>query len=459
MADAYDLVVIGGGTGGYAAALRAAQLDQSVALIERDLVGGTCLHRGCIPTKALLHSAEVYDTAREAKRFGVAVEGLSYDWGGVSKHKEQVVQKMHRGLEGLIEHRSIEVIRETAALRGAGRIAAGDREIEARATVIATGSVPKMLPGLEAGERVLTSDTALTLDRVPSSAIVIGGGSVGVEFASLWASFGSTVTIVEMLPSLVPLEDPDIGKELARAFSKRGITAMVGAKLEDTSVGDEAVKATVSTDGKTEELEAEVLLVAVGRAPVSGEVGLDAIGVSPDERGFVPVDGHCRTSAEGVWAVGDVLATPQLAHVAFAEGILVAEQAGGKRPMPVNYHAIPRCTYCVPEVAAVGLTTPEARERGADVVTKNVAFSGIGKAAILGDTTGFCKIVADRGGEILGVHFIGPRVTELVAEAMLAVGWEAVPEEVAALIHPHPTLTESMGEAALALSGKALHTA
>jgi dihydrolipoamide dehydrogenase len=331
------------------------------------------------------------------------------------------------------------------------------QELTGKNVIVATGSEPKMLPGLEAGERVITSDQAL-VEGVPKSAIVLGGGSVGVEFASVWRSFGADVTVVEMLPTLVPLEDADLGKELAKQFTKRGIKCLTGAKLEDAKVGGQSVQATVSIDGKTETLEAEVLLVAVGRGPVTKGAGLDDVGIEADRRGFITVKDNLETTQGGVFALGDVIATPGLAHVAFAEGIYVAEQLAGLNPTSIDYDAVPRATYSSPEVAGVGLTEAQARERDHDVVTKTVQLTGIGKAVILG-TTGFCKVVAEKGGRILGVHYIGARVTELVAEAMLAVGWEAMPEEVAQFIHPHPTLTESFGEAVLALSGRALHTA
>jgi len=458
MADQFDLVVLGGGTGGYSAALRAAELGMSVALVERGKVGGTCLHQGCIPTKALLHAAETYDAARDGERFGIKASDVTYDWDGVQSYKGGVVDRMYKGLQGLLKHRKVEVIEGSGELRSPTTIAAGGRELSAKKIVVATGSKPKVIPGLASGERIITSDEALVLDRVPKSAIVLGAGSVGVEFASVWASFGAEVTVVEMLPGLVPLEDADLGKELLRAFKKRKIRGLVGAKLENAEAGEKSVTATVTTEGKSETLEAELLLVAVGRGPVTEGAGLEAVGVKTD-RGFVVVDGACQTSQPGVYAVGDCIPTPQLAHVAFAEGMLAAEHAAGKNPAAINYDAIPRCTYCVPEVAAVGLTEAQAKERGHDVVSKTVSLGAIGKAVILGETSGFCKIVAAEEGPILGVHFIGPRVTELVAEAMLAVGWEAMPEEVAALIHPHPTLTESFGEAALALAGRALHTA
>jgi dihydrolipoamide dehydrogenase len=458
MADQFDLVVLGGGTGGYSAALRAAELGMSVALVERGKVGGTCLHQGCIPTKALLHAAETYDNARDGDRFGIKVSDVTFDWDGVQTYKSGVVERMYKGLTGLLKHRKIEVIESSGELRSPTSISAGGRELTAKKIVVATGSKPKVIPGLDVGERIITSDEALPLGRVPKSAIVLGAGSVGVEFASVWASFGAEVTVVEMLPGMVPLEDADLGKELARAFKKRKIRTLTGAKLEEAQPGEKSVTATVTTDGKSETLEAEVLLVAVGRGPVTEGAGLEAAGVKT-ERGFITVNASCETSQPGVYAVGDCIATPQLAHVAFAEGMLAAEHAAGQSPAAINYDAIPRCTYCVPEVAAVGLTEAQAKERGHDVVAKTVSLGAIGKAVILGETSGFCKIIAAKDGPILGVHFIGPRVTELVAEAMLAVGWEAMPEEVAALIHPHPTLTESFGEAALALAGRALHTA
>lgn len=457
MADQFDLIVLGGGTGGYSAALRASGLGLSVALVERDKVGGTCLHRGCIPTKALLHSAEVFDTIRDASRFGVSAGEPTFDWTGVQGHKQKVVDKMHKGLEGLIKHRKIETVAGSGKLTSPTTVEVDGRTLTGKNIVVATGSTPKRLPGLE-GDRVITSDEALSVG-VPKSAIVLGAGSVGVEFASIWASFGAKVTIVEMLPTLVPLEDGDLGKELARAFAKRGITCLVGAKMDDAKVTDNGVTVTVTKDGKSETIEAEVLLVAVGRAPVTKDAGLEAAGVQTDERGFVVIDERLRTTAPGVYAIGDCIPTPALAHVSFAEGMFVAETLAGQDPTPINYDAVPRATYCVPEVGAVGLTEAQARERGGEIVAHKVNLAAIGKAAILGETAGFCKIVARKEGEILGVHFIGARVTELIAEAMLAVGWEAMPDEVAALIHPHPSLTEVFGEAALALAGRALHTA
>jgi len=455
--DAFDLIVLGAGTGGYAAALRGATLGLSVALVEREKVGGTCLHWGCIPTKALLHSAEVLDTINEASHFGVAADNPRFDWDGVQQYKEGVVGKMFKGLEGLIKARKIEVVRGEGAMRSPTTVAVGDRQLTGRNVVIATGSAPKMIPTLTPGPRVITSNEALSMG-VPRSAIVLGGGSVGSEFASLWNSFGSKVTLVEMLPTLVPLEDPDCGKELAKQFTKRGISVMTGAKVEDVNVSDDRVTATIATNGKTQTVEAEVILVATGRRPVTEGAALDAAGVQLDDRGFVTIKDGFETAASGVFAVGDVIATPGLAHVSFAEGMYVAELLAGLNPRPIDYNAIARVTYSAPEVAAVGLTEAQAREKGADVVTKSVNFNHIGRAVILG-ASGFCKIVADKSGAVLGTHFVGPRVSELVAEAILAVGWEAMPEEVSQFIHPHPSMSEAFGEATLAMAGRPLHTA
>ena len=453
MADTFDLIVLGGGTGGYAAAIRAATLGKSVALVEHDKLGGTCLHRGCIPTKALLHSAEVFDEVREGSKFGINATA-TFDWDGVQGFKSSVVDQMTKGLTGLLKARKIDVVTGAGVMTSPTTVTVGERELTAANIVVATGSAPKMIGGIERGNRVITSDEALSLG-VPKSAIVLGGGAIGVEFASVWASFGAQVTVVEMLPTLVPLEDADLGKELAKQFKRRGITSMTGAKLEEAKVTDHGVTAQISTDGKTETVEAEVLLVAIGRGPVT--TGIENAGIALDQRGYVTVDANLQTSVPGVYAVGDCIATPALAHVAFAEGMYVAELLAGQNPLPINYDAVPRATYCMPEVAAVGLTEAQARERGHDVVTSKVALGHIGKAVILG-TSGFCKLVSAKDGALLGAHFIGARVTELVAEAMLAVGWEAMPSEIAQFIHPHPTLTEAMGEAALALAGRPLHT-
>ncbi|HEV8571436.1 MAG TPA: dihydrolipoyl dehydrogenase [Actinomycetota bacterium] len=459
--DSFDVVVVGAGTGGYSAGLRAAQLDKRVALVERDdRLGGTCLLRGCIPTKALLQSAAVMDEINRSEDWGIKASGEP-DWSGVQSFKQKVVDKLVNGLTGLIKARKIEVVKGTGRLVGATKVEVdgdgGSRSIEARHVVVAAGSFPKLLPGMEISERIITSDQALELDRIPSSAVVIGAGAVGLEFASVYRSFGAEVTVIEALDRIAPLEDEDISKELERAFRKRRIQTRAGAKVHDVSEGGEGVTVTFEAGGSTEKVDAEICLVAVGRGPITEGLGADAAGVELD-RGFVKVNGQLRTSAENVWAVGDVAATPlQLAHVAFAEGIAVAERIAGLDVPEIDYVGIPRVTYCAPEVASVGLTEAQARERGHEVEVEKLNLQGIGKANIVGEG-GLCKLVAEKGGPVLGVHLVGPHVTDLIAEGMLITNWEAAPAEVAALIHPHPSLSEAIGEAHLALAGKPLHS-
>ena len=457
--QAYDVVVLGAGTGGYATALRAAQLGLSTALVERDdRLGGTCLLRGCIPTKALLQSAAVMDEVNRSEEFGIKASGEP-DWSGVQAFKTKVVDKTVKGLTGLVKSRKIDVIKGNGRLAGRGQVIVegedGARTLTANHVVVATGSRPKLLPGLQVSERIITSDEALELDRIPASAIVIGAGAVGVEFASLWRSLGAEVTIVEALPRLVPLEDEQLSKELARALRKRGITSNTGAKVEDVTETGEGVAVRFAVDGKADTVSAEICLIAVGRGPVTDGASLEAAGVRLD-RGFVQVDGQLRTTAENVWAVGDVVPTLALAHVSFAEGIAVAERIAGNDVPDIDYAGICRVTYCAPEVASVGLTEAQAKERGHDVVTTTFSLQGLAKANIVGGG-GSAKLVAERGGPILGVHLLGPHVTDFIAEGMLITNWEAVPEEVASLIHPHPTLSEAIGEAALSLAGKPFH--
>jgi dihydrolipoamide dehydrogenase len=460
--DSFDVVVIGAGTGGYSAALRAAQLGQRVALVERDdRLGGTCLLRGCIPTKALLQSGAVLDEINRAEEWGVKASGEP-DWDGVLKFKARVVDKLVTGLTGLVKARKIEVINGTGKLVSPTSVEVGTdgkaRTIEARNIVVATGSYPKLLPGMEIGEHVITSDQALELDRIPASAVVIGAGAVGLEFASLYRSFGAEVTLVEALPNLAPLEDESISKEVGRAFRKRGIAAHAGAKVQEVTEDDRGVKVTFETGGKAQTVQADICLVAVGRGPISDGVGLETVGVEV-ERGFVKVDSRLQTNVPGVWAIGDVAATPfQLAHVSMAEGIAVAERVGGQDAAEIDYVGVPRVTYCSPEISSVGLTETQAKERGHDVEVEKFSFQGLGKANIVGEG-GTCKIVAEKDGPVLGIHLIGPHVTDLIAEGMLITNWEATPAEVAALIHPHPSLSEAMGEAHLALAGKPLHSA
>ena len=449
----FDLVILGGGSGGYAAALRGAQLGLSVALIEADKLGGTCLHRGCIPTKALLHAGEIADGTREASHFGINATFNSIDMAGVNSYKDGVVTKLHKGLQGLVKSRNITFI------EGHGRLVAKDT-VEVNGTkytgkniVLATGSYAKTLPGLDVdGKRVMTSDHAMKLDYVPKSVIVLGGGVIGCEFASVWKSFGAEVTIIEGLSHLVALEDESSSKQLERAYRKRGINFELGVRFKSHAVTADGVTVTLE-DGKT--FTAEVLLVAVGRGPVSANLGYEEQGITMD-RGYILVDDKCRTNVPGIWAVGDLIPTLQLAHVGFGEGILVAEEIAGLNPRPINYDGVPRVTYSEPEVASVGLTTAQAKERGFDVVELNYDLAGNGKAQIL-RTAGSIKLVSQKGGPVLGIHMVGSRVGELLAEAQLIFNWEASADDVAPFIHAHPTLSEAMGEAHMALAGKPLH--
>jgi dihydrolipoamide dehydrogenase len=454
----YDIVVLGGGSGGYACALRAALFGKRVALIEKDKVGGTCLHRGCIPTKALLHAAEVADSARESEKFGVkaALEGI--EMPGVLSYQQGVVERLWKGLQGTLAQRKIDTIAGEGKLISPTAVQVdGDAVYTGDHIVLATGSVPKSLPGLEIDhERVITSDEALSLDRVPASAIILGGGVIGVEFASVWKSFGADVTIVEMLPQLLPLEEEASAKVLQRSFRRRGIETVLGARFESVRNTDSGVEVTLA-GGKT--LQAEILLVAVGRGPVSAGLGYEDNGVAMT-RGFVDVDGLCRTSVPTISAVGDLIATPQLAHVGFAEGIMVAERLGGLEVRPIDYDGVPRITYCDPEVASVGITTKQAAERGIGVTSVDYPLGGNGRSVIL-QTQGSARVIAEATpsgpGRVLGIHLVGSRVGELIAEGQLIYNWDAEPMDVASLIHPHPTQSEIIGEAHLALAGKPLH--
>jgi dihydrolipoamide dehydrogenase len=449
----FDLVILGGGSGGYACALRAAQLGKTVALIESGKLGGTCLHRGCIPTKALLHSGEIADSAREASTFGVNAQFLSMDMVAVNAYKDGVINKLHKGLQGLVKSRNITFVEGHGRLVAKDTVEVNGERYTGTNVVLATGSYAKSLPGLEIdGVRVMTSDHATNLTYVPKSVIVLGGGVIGCEFASVWKSFGSEVTIIEGLPHLVALEDESSSKQLERAYRKRGINFELGVRFKSHTVTADGVTVELE-DGKT--FSADVLLVAVGRGPVSANLGYEEQGITMD-RGYVIVDEKCRTSLPGIWAVGDLIPTLQLAHVGFGEGILVAEEICGLNPRPINYDGVPRVTYSEPEVASVGLTTAQAKERGHDVVELNYDLAGNGKAQIL-RTAGSIKLVSQKNGPVLGIHMVGARVGELLAEAQLIFNWEATADDVAPLIHAHPTLSEAMGEAHMALAGKPLH--
>ncbi|CND52706.1 dihydrolipoamide dehydrogenase [Mycobacterium tuberculosis] len=448
-----ELVVLGGGSGGYAAALRAAQLGRSVVLIEKDKVGGTCLHRGCIPTKALLHAGEAAETVRHADRFGIDARLSGVDIDGIHRYMRGVIDKNWKGLEGLIRGRGIEIVHGAGVMSGPTSVTVGETTYTGRHLVLATGSRPRALPGLAVdGERILDSEQALSLPRVPESALVLGGGVIGCEFASAWASLGASVTIVEALPHLVPLEEESSSRLLERAFRGRGIGLRLGVRMQTAETTERGVLLTLEDGGR---LEADVLLVAVGREAVVGGLGYAEHGVELD-RGTVRTDELGRTSAPGVYAVGDLRDTPQLAHVGFAEGVLAAEHLAGLDVSPIDHSGVPRVTYSSPEVASVGLTEAQARERFGDVTTVTYNLSGNGRSAIL-STGGTVKVVASGEGTVVGVHMVGDRVGELIAEAQLIVNWEAVADDVAALIHPHPTQAEAIGEAHLLLAGRPLH--
>ena len=455
MADhRFDLVVLGGGSGGYAAALRAAELGKSVALIEKEKVGGTCLHRGCIPTKALLHAAEVAETARSAASVGVRATFEAIDPAGLRAYREGIVAKKFRGLEGLVKTRGITTVTGEGALEPGLAVRVGEDRYVGTDVVLATGSYSRTLPGLDIGGRILTSEQALELDEIPARVIVLGGGVIGVEFASVWRSFGVDVTIIEALPHLSPAEDPALSKGLERAFRKRGIAFSLGVRFATATQTDEAVTVTLE-DGKT--FEADYLLVAVGRGPATSGLGYEEAGVGL-ERGFVVTDERLRTSAPHIWAVGDIVPGLQLAHRGFQQGIFVAEEIAGLTPVVVPDAQIPRVTYCSPELASVGLTEPQATAlHGAErIASYEYNLAGNGRSEILG-TAGIVKVVRVKDGPVVGVHLIGDRVGELITEGQLAVAWEAHPEDIAPFIHAHPTQSEALGEAFLALAGKPLH--
>ena len=450
----FDVVVLGGGSGGYACAFRSAELGLSVALVEKDKLGGTCLHYGCIPTKALLHAAEVADTAREGSQFGVRSTFEGVDMGQVNSYKDGVVGRLYKGLQGLAKAHKVTVVEGEGRLVAADTVQVGDRQVKGRHVVLATGSYARSLPGLEIGGRVVTSDQALTLDHVPSSVVVLGGGVIGVEFASVWKSFGADVTIVEALPRLVPVEDEAASKVLERAFRKRKINFKTGVRFSGVTQDDSGVHVSLES-GET--LDAELLLVAVGRGPSSAGLGYEEAGVTV-ERGFVPTDERLRTNVPNVFAVGDLVPGLQLAHRGFAHGIFVAEEIAGLSPVPVVDSGIPRVTYCDPEVASVGLTEAQAKEQYGDDKVESFEYNlgGNGKSQILG-TTGFVKTIRVKEGPVVGFVAVGARMGEQIGEASLIVNWEAFPEEVAAIIHAHPTQNESLGEAHMALAGKPLH--
>jgi dihydrolipoamide dehydrogenase len=464
-----DVIVVGGGTGGYSTALRAAQLGLDVVLVEREKVGGTCLHWGCIPTKAILQTAEVAEHAQEAADFGVTVDYQGIEVAALNAHKDGVVDKMWKGLQGALKGRGVETVIGTAKLTAADTVEIdvedGDtRTVSAPAIVIATGSKPKQLPFAEFdGKRIISSDHAMNLEKLPKKAIILGSGAVGMEFATAWNAFGVEVTVVEMEDRLLPLEDADSSKEIGRAFRKRGIDALTAAKVTDVSSTSRSVTVKVETKKGDEERKADLLLVAIGRGPVTEGVGLEDVGVEIDDRGFVTVDEYCRTNVDGIYALGDVIPTLGLAHASFAEGFLVADQLGGLDALPIDYKGVPRVTYSHPEVASVGFTEAEAKDAGYEVVTERYPFQALGRAA-MAKATGMVKLIAEKdddaeggAGRVLGIHLVGPRATDLISEGQLIYNWEALPTDVAHQIHAHPSFGEAIGEAHLALAGRALH--
>jgi len=452
----YDLVILGAGSGGYAAALRGSQLGLKVALIERDVLGGTCLHRGCIPTKALLHAGEIADSVRESALFGVKSNLLGIDMPQVNDYKDGVVNRLYKGLQGLVKHRGVDYVTGNGKFVAPNKVMVGDQVFEGKNVVLATGSFPKSLPGLEVdGNQVINSEHALKLSKVPASVIILGGGVIGVEFASVWKSLGSEVTIIEGLPRLVPAEDEAVSKAMERAFRKRGINFTTGVRFAGVDKTKHGVVAKLE-DGQT--FAADLMLVAVGRGSATRNQGFEEAGLEFDGE-LIKVNENLQTNLPNVYAVGDIVRGPQLAHKGFQEGIFVAEHIKGLNPRVIDITAIPRVTYSEPEVASVGLNESVAKEKyGADQLrTIQYDLAGNGKSQIL-RTAGFIKLIAlKNGGQIVGIHMIGSRVGELLAEAQLMYSWDASPEDVAPYIHAHPTMSEAMGEAAMALAGKPLH--
>lgn len=465
----YDVVIIGSGPGGYVAGIRAGQLGLKVAVVEKDpAIGGTCLHRGCIPTKALLENAEIWTKINKSKEFGITVGDVSLDWSVVQKRKQGVVDKNSSGIEFLFKKYKTEWVKGFGRLKSRNEVEILDGDgnvsqtLQTKNVILATGSVPRDLPHIKAdGTHILNSDHILQIDRVPKSMLVIGAGAVGSEFASIFSRFGSEVTIVEVMPQLLPIEDDEVAKEFTRVFKKSGVNVFTGAKITGVEIREGVCHSTIEMpNGKTQTVETEIVLSATGRAPVLEGVNADQVGIETDERGYIKVDANMRTNVEGIYAIGDVVPTPWLAHVASKEGIIAVEQIAGNKPRTINYDHVPNCTYTEPEVASVGLTEKKAKERGHEVKIGKFAFTANPKAKILGDAAGFVKFVVDtKYDEILGVHIVGPKATELIVEACAALELEATSESIMETIHAHPTLSEAMGEAAhAAFHGMPLHS-
>jgi dihydrolipoamide dehydrogenase len=456
----YDLIIIGSGPGGYVAGIRAGQLGMKVAVIEKDpFLGGTCLHRGCIPTKSLLENADVWTKIQKAKDFGITVGDVTIDFSQVQKRKQGVVDANAKGIEFLFKKHKVERITGFGKVVDRNTVDVDGRQLKTKHILLAMGSVPKDLPHIKAdGTRIINSDHILMLDRIPASMLVIGAGAVGSEFASIFARFGTKTTIVEVMPQLLPIEDEEIAKEFTRIFKKKGIDVLTDAKVLSCEVTETGVKSVVETKGKQQTIETEIVLSATGRGPVTANCGLENIKVEMDKRGYITVDPFMRTGEEGVYAIGDIVPTPALAHCASAEGILAVEHMAGKNPRPINYDHVPNATYTDPEVASVGLTEKRAIERGYAVKIGRFPFTANAKGKILGDANGLVKYVVDeKYDEILGVHIVGPKATELIAEACAALELEATAESIAKTIHAHPTLSEALMEAAEDVAGHAIH--
>ncbi len=460
-ADSYDVIVIGGGPGGYVAAIRAAQLGQKVAVIEREALGGICLNWGCIPTKALLRNAEVVSLLGRGKEFGFHFENLTLDYSQAIKRSREVSKRLVRGVNFLMRKNSIDVVQGTGRLAGPGQVVVepGGKTLSAKNIILATGARPRSIPGVTIdGERVISSREALERTEVPGHIIVVGAGPIGLEFAHIYRTYGAEVTVVEMLSRIAPLEDEDVSAALARSFQRRGIQLHTDTRVESVEPADDGVKVRVSSPDGEQTLEGDVVLIAIGVQPNSEDLGLEQVGVQV-ERGAVVVDGYMRTNVPGIYAIGDLTGKMPLAHVASAQGIVAAEHIAGHETTPIeDYTWMPRCIYCQPQVASMGLTEAQARERGHDVKVGQFPFQANGKALGLAEREGFVKIVADaKYGEILGAHFVGPEVTELLPEIVLARTWELTVEEIARTVHAHPTLSESLMEAAHAVLGQAIH--
>lgn len=466
----YDLVVLGGGTGGYVAAIRAAQLGMKVAVVERDKLGGTCLHKGCIPSKAFLRTAEVYHTLVHAGEYGLTAERVGVDWPAAVRRKDKIVANLHKGVQSLLKKNGVTVIAGTGTLMPPSifapngwlsvQTADGMEKLEATNLLVANGSRPKTLGIPVDGRQIFTSDEALSHPQLPASVIILGGGAIGMEWASLYCDLGVQVTVLEALPRVLPLEEPEIGAELAKLLGRRKVKIVTGARVrpETVETGDAGVRLRYEVGGKEEVAEAEMLLISVGREPNSQGIGLENFEAIKTDRGFLVVDEYGRTGQPGIYAIGDVVGGG-LAHVAAHQGIVAVETMAGQAAHPVRMEDVPRCTYTRPEVASVGLSEEEARERGCEVKVGKFPFRGIGKALVYGEVDGFAKLVADaRTGELLGAHLIGPKATDLISEAGLAKLLNATAWEVSVAVHPHPTLSEIFGEAALAVEGRAIHS-